>query len=248
MNVHTLSINSKNRTSGDSSDFTINLVNGISNISKFAIGSVVIPKTYYNITDLNNNFRFIDSTLTTYDLSIPEGNYDIFQIITWLDVNMNLLSPDTFHFNLNQITNKIDICQVNSWQLDFSTITNTIAKCLGFEDELYTSSLNGIGNQGIFAPNSPDVQRTNQVFITCTDIHRQNYTLNGNQAFGHILTSVNDNVDFGNFINKREQFNILYKFSGNNFISSIRIKLIDDNGEKIDLNNVDWSMEVHFIL
>jgi hypothetical protein len=245
MNIHTILVNSKNRNGGSSSRFDMALKNGITNINGFAIGNIKIPKTYYNITSLNNNFRFFDSLTTQYDLVIPEGNYDLAQLMTWLDVNMNLVSPDTYHFNLNQITNKIDICTAaGTWQLDF-TIDNNLATKLGYEEELYDSSLNDIGNQGIQAPNSPNMQRTCRVHIVCNEIHRNNFHFNNSVGFGNILDTVIDDVEFGGQIIKRQDFNAFYSLTRANFVSTMSFYLLDDNGKQLDLNGEDWTMEIH---
>lgn len=245
MNIHTILVNSKNRTGGSSSRFNINLKNGISNIRGFAIGNIKIPKTYYNITTLNNNFRFFDSLGTQYDLVVPIGNYNLPQIMTWLDVNMNLVSPDIYHFNLNQITSKIDISTPSgTWQLDF-TIPNNLSKQLGFVNILYNSSLNSIGEQGIQAPNSPNMQRTCRVHIICNEIHRSNFHFNNSVEFGNILDTVIDNVEFGEPIIKEQEFEIFYSLTRANFVSTMTFYLLDDDGNQLDLNGDDWTMEIH---
>lgn len=245
MDIHTILINSKNRTSGTSHKFAIGLKNGITYVDSFAIGAIKIPKSYYNVTSLNNRFRFVDSTATTHDLTLAAGNYDITQLITWLSVNMNIVSTDTYHFNLNQLTNKLDVSTAaGSWSLDF-TIDNNMSVLLGFDNQIYESSVNSIGEQGITAVNSPSLDRTDRIHIICNEIHRDNYHFNDTLGFGNILDTVIDNAPFGGYVTKEQDFNIFYNLPSVNFISSMYFRLVDDNGNDLDLNGLDWTIEIH---
>lgn len=250
MNIHTLNINSKDRSQGSSHNFSINLTNGINNIKSFSIGDIIIPKTYYNIK--SDETLFFSDNDGLKEVSIPLGNYDIFQIMTFLSVNMNDISTHDYKFNLDQISNKINIQYQEVFQLDFA-FSPCLAQYLGFgrtvdNDEILFNSgivLNPLGLYEINAPNSPNTQRTRNIFIISSDIHRQNYTFNKNQSLGHIITSVIDDVEFGQLITKREINNLFIKFAGNNTLTSMRFKLVDDNGEILDLNGVDWSFTLN---
>ena len=96
MKVHTLDIDSSVRDVTlypNANSYVVNLKTPIYNVSEFKLVSARIPTTQLLICASNNTFT-LDDGGTTYEISLPNGNYTITSLKTELQNQLNLTGSD----------------------------------------------------------------------------------------------------------------------------------------------------------
>lgn len=265
----TIEVNSSQRTQGSIEDFIYNVVHQIKYNQSgkksyfMRIENVMIPKTFYDIDSTNNTFQVLEEDgLGGYDtitITIPEGNYTITELLTQLegDLDTNTLNTNAYTLSYDDITNLISIEYSGATSTDviIDTIANgsTLNDLLGFgKDTTERQSINGTvltdtqltltsGN-----PQSPsyvvDLDTKSYVLIEL-DLTSDNYYDKENQK--HIGAMVPFSVDRNEkqyFSNHNGNF---LKLNSKAPFSVFKIRLLDEFGNLVDLNGVNWSMELN---
>ena len=112
-----------------STDFTYTFPETINNVVSLQLSCLEIPYTWYNISaEQKNNFFIIiyDNTSTT--ITIPDGNYNLADVIT--TINNVLPSGYSIVTNTESISNKI--CQLYSPPQMYTTIVGSAPFSLDF--------------------------------------------------------------------------------------------------------------------
>ena len=196
-----------------------------------SVQHAVIPYSMYNINSSNNLLKYqIDNTYE-YNLYIPGGNYNAYELMNFLKSNMNSISNITY----NTVTNKyiflsnydfiilkdstcqkllglrnIDEVSINKSLTSYNCINLQSHHCICIQSNLYTGSLN---NTNKFENN-----------VICS------IPIN-NQPYSMITYTNHNNLKYN-----------LYK----NTVSNIVLRLIDQNNDIIDLNGCHWSVSIQF--
>ena len=223
-----LYIDSKDRVSGTSSEFTLDLAPGIIDTKGYSVGDVAIQRSYYNINEFNNSITFTDSTATDYTITTTPGNYTLAQYIALLAPQMTAISADTITITFDSITGAVTFSSTGNLSLQFQD--SKLALLLGFEPILYTGTTTYTGNVVQFGG-------TKKIYICSKQIKTYNYHRNNPEY--NILTSVTVNADFGELITKRQDNNIIYRLE--NTVKTLDLYLLDDNADLIELNGTDWN-------
>lgn len=261
--TYNLFLNSQNRTTGTSSDYTLSLFKPITlmspnNYFTIRIGSVELPYAFQLITNENNtiNFQFIKAGVT-YNSSviIDNGNYNI----------LNLL--DLF---------------ANKLQAQIYTLTSTLIKFNFTYDRVTGRATFGFGETGTIAL-SLTVQNNSPVFMTCIGfVNAFTFTYNSPSVYTTATSSQNVNVtqntavyirsdslaqtcNFENIVGQSNISNILGKVQlsstpqsyilwtnptdleieiNNRIIDIIDIYLGTSTSYTLDLGNLNWSMRL----
>lgn len=122
-------IDSKDRVSGTSHNFSVNFPIALTGLKAIKLLSANIPSGFYNINSSNNNLYISDGTLRTITLS--PGNYSSTTIVSALTTALNSSgSPFVFTVTYSQITMKLNISATGAFTI-LSGI-NPIADILGF--------------------------------------------------------------------------------------------------------------------
>ena len=189
-----------------------------------------IPNTFYNINSSNNILDITTDILLRE--TIPEGNYNINQLISYL----KSILP-TFTIDYNVINNKCSFSYTSAWIIMSSS---TLLSVLGFNESSETQSVsNGLGSYQIQPPHC-----CNLVTVKTINIVTNLSTNNINKAIPHnnsILCSIPVNVSPYSMIQYENNNN----FRTNLFVNSLcmlNIKLVDDLGNIINLNGAHYSM------
>ena len=196
-----------------------------------SVVSCIIPYSFYNINSTNN--------VLTYDLvggpqltfSVPVGNYNINQLLTYINNNWT-----GFTATLNVITNKITITK--STANDFTIYSQGLGRILGFTSNAYGSSGTA------YAVTSASV--ANLYTITNVNVETNLLTYNvsniSNQTQNRsILASIPVTVapfSLISYENKSLYKTNLYVGEFNN----LSIRLLDNNGAIVDMNGVDYTI------
>jgi hypothetical protein len=187
-----------------------------------------IPNTMYNINYSNNTLVVYASGVVNV-LPIPEGNYNINQLLTELKSSMPY-----FTITYNSLTNKITF----TYSSDFSFYaSSTILGVLGFNEGALVSSSN-------FTLESTHC--CNLMPIKCINVVSNLTTYNINKAFPNsqnILASIPVNCQPYAMIQYENNNNFRSNLYTNNISMLTNIKLVNDSdGQLVDLNGVHYSM------
>ena len=231
--IHLNSNNSSYYVNGQISNCVWNLSNSLECPNQTTIYVSVkhanIPYSFYNIDDTNNRLDYTVNGQTVF-LSIDNGNYNAYQLASYFTNNMT-------HFTVtyDSITNKFTF-RNSLYDFVFAE-TSTCLSFLGFNPiTLYlTSILKSLTSN--YCANLQTKQ--------CICIASNNWTTNCINSMDvkskNILCSIPITTQpYSNivYINNTDFKSNLYT----NVISSIQLKLVDQNNNVIDLNGCDWSI------
>ena len=265
----TLEINSKDRTAGNIEDFAYSLNNQI----KFNQGrpksyfmrfeNIMIPKTFYDVDETNNTFIVLEDDgiggFDTITITIPPGNYTITELLTELEgeLDTNTLNSNSYTLFYDDITNKVSIEYVGATSVSviIETISNgsTLNDLLGLgkdTNNIQTINNNTLTDQqitlssGVIYTASYVVDLDTKSYVILeVDITSDSYYDNDNQK--HIGVHVPINVGR----NEKQYFDnhegSLLRLNSKSPLSSMRIRLLDEYGNQINLNGVNWSCELN---
>lgn len=212
-----------------------------------SVRNAVIPFSWYSVNSTNNIFSITwDGVL--YNLIIPNGNYNINTLRTQISDLVNNIEPHGGSHVLttayNPKTNKITFSSVHH---SFTIMnTSTCYELIGLKEGFdYTSSL--IGGANILTSNIS----VNLFVIRTIYVASDNFILsNINQATpqnSSILASI-PVVGNPNNIIHYENTTAKHKIHHLNNINNLHIKLIDQDGDIIQFNDVNWSMTLEITI
>jgi hypothetical protein len=224
---------------------------GEKNIKSIGVQSLNILYGIDNI-NINNNVAVVDDGSTSYPVEIPNGNYNIADLGTIIETQLNLLGIAVFGVSyLNNryiITSSIPIKFVVN---PIKPYKNDWASMIGLPKD-QPLSVNIVGSVA-------NILYTNKLFITSDEIHNNktaNDKTSSNRAT-NILAVVNigNNLSLGDgdeYIQPRnisvqyENIKWIHRRPENN-LSSITIRILDSEGLPIPLNSggVVWDLVLH---
>ncbi len=255
-----IEIASKRRTLGTIEDFTTRLSHQIKFSQKpsksywMRLENTLIPKTYYDINATNNVFQVVESGATTIIVTIAPGNYTITELLTELESGLDAGSDatgdtNTYVLTYDDITNKVGITFTAGVSSTVDTIANgsTLNELLGF-GKADTINITGgdstlvlVSTVESTAPNCVDLLSVDMIMIE-TSITSENYYNELGQV--HIGVRVPMLVDRNEVQYYANDTGHLSKMNSKSPLSQISFILKDQDGNTIDLCEVDWSCEV----
>ena len=264
-----IQVNSKDRDNGNIEDFYILLSHQIKfnqsgKKSYFLrLENVMIPKTFYDIDSTNNVFQVLEEDgvggYDTITITIPEGNYTITELLTQLesDLDTDTMNANAYTLAYDDINNLISFEYTGATSADVivDTIANgsTLNALLGFgKDTTTLQTINGVAltdtTQTFLTTVSQDAPYvvdldTKSYIEIITDITSNNFYDKDIQK--HIGVVVPINVDRNEKQYYANHEGHMTKLNSKSPLSKISLKLIDEYDNTIDLNGVDWSLEVN---
>ena len=242
----------------------------IKHVVALRLASIEIPNSWYLFSSVkgNNVLKIIitnNSVVTEYDLLIPNGNYDSLTLPDYL--NNNLLYNSGTSTDLQYIEYSIDPYSSKSkfsliglypanltFTLVFSedvtnnnsNIINTIGWSIGYRLGIYKNITNYVNSEGLFDAGGDryiyvsidDYQyNNNPLNIVCFDnsIMDKNIIAKIPMVNGKLSLTVDDNTSY---LTKTRKYN------GPVNLRNLFIKIIDQFGHIIDLNNMDYSFSL----
>ena len=253
-----IEIASKRRTLGTIEDFTTRLSHQIKFSQKpsksywMRLENTLIPKTYYDINSTNNVFKVVE-TAGTSTVTISAGNYTITELLTELESGLDTASDgnddNAYIFTYDDVTNKVGITFTAGGTATVSTIAlgSTLNALLGF-GKADTDTITGGDSTLVLtstvestAPNCVDLLSVDLIIIE-TSITSENYYNEVGQV--HIGVRVPMLVDRNEVQYYANDSGHLSKMNSKAPLSQIEFALKDQDGNTIDLCEVDWSTEV----
>lgn len=237
----------------------------IKNVVSLRLASIEIPNSWYLFSKVkcNNIFEIEinnNGTITNYEIVIPDGNYDNNTLVNYLN--------NTYFYNSGTITDLIyieysidDYSSKSKFKLtglypsNFcftikfrqetnNNLMNTFGWIIGFRLATYKTITNYIESEGIF-----DGGGDRYIYVSIDDYQYNNNTLN--------MVCFDNSIMEKNIIAKIPMVNgklsliiddntcpltKTRKYNGPVNIRNLFIKILDQFGEIIDLNNMDYSL------
>jgi hypothetical protein len=232
LNSNSASILNNSSYKSDVNFYVQNLVEPNKNTLELKISLVncQIPKSYYLINSNNNKF-FITINNLTATFYFPYGNYNVYSFIS----QFNATCGNDFILSLNVSTNTLNISHT-TYDFILSDDDNSIFGLIGFNKGISYYSSNKI----IVSPFPVDFTGLKRIFLLSPS-----FNLNSKTSYDGSETSILSSIPV-NCINN----GIIYYHNNTNFkstfnnsqLSNIQIQIIDDEGNFINFNNIDWCL------
>lgn len=251
-----------------STDFSMVLPYNFKNVLSLRLSSIQLPSVIYCISQkYGNNTMFVieDVTAQEHLIEIPSGNYNPIEFVIVLEDILNQqFATNRFTVEYNSSTGKITVMNsVYNFSMNFINTADMIEYDEDIKCELISEACKRLGwimgyRQAIYSGNSKyetegiyNCFNSNYVYFVLNDFNNsqsQNILgmlskslLSDNILAMIPLTSNNFNVCFdngGDFIEKKREY-----FGPVN-IQRLKIQLLNQHGQIIDLNNMDFSFSL----
>jgi hypothetical protein len=193
-----------------------------------SLQNATIPYSFYSISSSDNTFNWsLDgSAVTTY--TIPEGNYNVTQII---DV-MRSIMGSAYTISFSSITSKITITHSTN---NFIIYAGTFNHIIGFSKSTNTTSVG-------LTLTSRDCVNLNQIRALNIEVNFPTYNVNVAQPNnGNIMATIPVFV---------APFSIITYQNPNNFrtnlyvnkLDQIQIKIFDNESRLVNMNGINYQM------
>jgi hypothetical protein len=193
-----------------------------------------IPYSFYIINDTNN--KLIINSIT---LNIPNGNYNAFTLLDQINTLMtdnNILAT----LSLNTCDGTYILSSSSPISIN-TTISNCINSIIGLDVGTYIGIINGTKYiiNFVYPVNTGGIHN---IFIK-TNLLTNNLKCGGYNNNSHILKSIPVNVEpFG--IIQYSNYENVETIIRNHDTDYLEIELLDDYGNYIDFNGLDWSISI----
>jgi hypothetical protein len=193
-----------------------------------------IPVSFYIINATNNQYRVYHNSLT-YTVTLPFGNYTANSLVTAMNSLMG--APINLAFSFNQLNGKLTLT---------NTAGDTTISISVFSSTINMSSILGFPFAGL-AGTAPLVlpYPMNLLGVKKLNIKSQLLGVNSFQSGTNqstTLTTIPNNNAPYTMINYENQSNLNKSLVRVRKIDAIDIQIEDENGNKPDFNNVDWTI------
>ena len=232
-----LRVSSKDRSVSSASQYDIVYRTNDSDlhqVKRIELKSALIPNTYYNINANNNLFFFpnSDSGLSSY--TVPIGQYTIATLITELNTLVAVLTVTE-----STLTGRLTFT-ISAGTMDIisDSAVNPMAPILGMLVTVLATA-GPVTVSGV-----PNLNGLKSVYISSQSLSSHSSMIASEKLKRNIFCSIPVDVPYGVYMTWDENDNTLdyTLFASHKNISSIDIKLLDDNNDVVDLNGLDWEL------
>lgn len=235
--------------------YTYFLKEPLKNINFIRLASIELPTAFYTFLDAYNNISFIilledESELFIY---IEEGNYDSTTMITYIQTQLNIKNTEyktKFLITWNVINYKITISNDTPFTLIFGN--DNLHRSLGYRLGFINDDSNYLAKNipYIYDPTIDDsnYQWTGDTFLNIT---KDEYLFVRINDYGVIYNDQREKSLLAKIILYDQQFIIdnganfltkTYKFKQPINLSRFEIELINQYGQTVNMNYIDFSL------
>lgn len=195
-----------------------------------SVVNVIIPYSFYNINSSNNILKYnLIGTEQQFTVTVPQGNYNINQLLAYLNANMG----NDMSITYNSISNKVTFSNnVNT----FALIHTELLRNLGFPDgysSFYVTSVTPDHCVNLYTVTNINLE-TNLMTYNITNITNQR-TNTAILANIPVVTNPNGLIFYENL----SQYKTNLYVGEMNFLN---IRLLDNKGKLIDMNGCDYTI------
>lgn len=228
--------------SSTNSDFTVELKEkyNTQNIRRVLVKDIQVPNVFYNVRSsqgvVNNSFTFTETGQATQTVTVPEGQYTTTTLITALKTAIDaVLVAGVVTITQSALTQKLlfsfSVGTATIYSASDPTNPNLMANVLGIGTSTAVPAAN------ITADYIPDLQGIQMVYIHSQAI-AEAHAIDAGKGLISVIEDVSfHNVPFGGmaFRQNNDDELALIEYSQPRNLSTIRIVLRDDKGNKLDI-------------
>ena len=195
-----------------------------------------IPHSLYIINSNNNALSYTISS-KIFTISIPEGNYNAFNLISTMTA-LFLVNSHTITPIISRITGKITYTGTSNFT--FNSLNSSILKILGF---LPTSNASCISNV-LISPFPLNLLGTKRITISSQSLAAVALnSMNNKTQTQSILATVYINEPVYGLVTHSNTTNVNHLLKVKN-IDSIDLQMCDEDGNFINFNNQEFTMKL----
>lgn len=230
---HILLLNSKDRSSGTATDCVFHLnENDLHEAHHVMLKDIVIPNTIYNIRTTNNTLDY-DIGGVAKSVNIPVGHYSLTDLITAL----NGAQADLV-FSNNTFAKKLNVSSASN---SFIKTSSTIKKVIGVTVQNTPATSYTLDSFYNLNP-------TNYIHVISNLAEPDALVASNNKKYS-VIASIPVTYGFGFVLNQTEDRDTqdVSKHNSHLNLSTINMRLVDDDFQTIDLNGSDWSISLSIL-
>lgn len=238
-----LRISSKDRDkdqSLSSSSFKISFNNAsnLQSIKRIVVKTVTIPNSFYNINEFNRTFTYKTDEITFVSVTIPSGQYNIEDFITAFNLSLAGIGMTA---SLNTVTGKLQYVNTTTIRYLNQEDGNAMADVLGIK----TSATENVSSYS--SEHLPNLSGTSEVYVVSNVLSDNSNMINKSLLSLPVLVCVPITSSFGSLTHYYANDSLLeevvyYSQRLGKNIQSVDIKLIDRNGNLLDLQGLEFEM------
>jgi hypothetical protein len=196
-----------------------------------SIQSAQIPGTFYNVDTINQQFNY-SVGVTNYQIIIPEANYNVNSLLTYLQ---SVMTAQGFTITFNTATNKYTFTNTTSFIFKSSS---TCFELLGFTEGLQFSSVANTLISNLVV----NFFTIRNVLIEISNLITYNKTSNPEENNPSILASIPITTSQNSVLSYSNIYGLSEKISTVSNFASLQVRLLDQDLDLLDLNGGNWSM------
>lgn len=234
-NSRLLRISSKDRSVESPSKYNIiyrTNNNDLHQVSRVVLKSAIIPNNAYNINIHNNTLNFVN-TGSVGPYVIPVGQYTTATLITAIEALITDLT-----IVQSALTGRLTFTMAaNTFDIDPNPVTNPMSTTLGFETVAATVAT-------YTADHQPDLTGLDNVYIESQALSSNTAMISADKLKQSVFCNVGMDVAYGSVKVLEKDLDSLdfSAYHTHKNISSIDIKLVDENSNELDLNGAEWTL------
>ena len=227
----------------------------ITDVKSIAVRSIEIPISFYSFSQNRGNTFF---QINNSNILIPDANYTTVNTII---TAISSLLPTSISISINTNTNKVTISNTssNSHTIQFNVdasgnfnryqFKSTLGWCLGFRQPSYTIA----GNKNIISEGIIDLNNIRYLFLIVDEFRQSNPNsfvspLSNSLISKNVLARISlspSHYSFGSVLTANTFNGLLLSdqrmYSGNVDLQKLNIQVVDEWGNIVDLNQLDFS-------
>lgn len=196
-----------------------------------SVQSAQIPGTFYNVDSINQKLDY-SVGVTNYQIIIPEANYNVNSLLTFLKT---IMVSQGFTITFDSATNKYTFTNATSFTFKSSS---TCFELLGFSEGQQFTSVANILTSNLCV----NFFTIRNVLIEISNLITYNKTSNPEENNPSILVSIpittsqNSVLSYSNIYGLNEKITTVSNFA------ALQVRLLDQDLDLLDLNGGNWSM------
>lgn len=189
-----------------------------------------IPSSYYNVNSTNDKLVYNVNGGTSLTVTLTHSNYNI----NTLKAHIVSLIGSNFTFTYSTSSNKLSIYN-STYSFEFEE-SSTCFELLGFSDQNHVSILRTLISDNV----------VNLFTVRNLQIASDNFILNNIDSYNpnnsNILASIPVNTIYNGIISYANIHDVYSEINNTRNLTNLHIKITDQDGNVIDLNNAHWSL------
>ena len=198
-----------------------------------SVQTAQIPYSFFNCDDYDNKLVLFTGS-NTYNITIPQGNYNVTTLATELKNVILTATALTFTITFNSLTNQFTFATTQAFTF---LKASTCFELLGFEDGIDYSSV----ANSLTSTISVNFFTIRNVLVEVSNLITDNLTT-GESSNASILASIPITSSQGSIISYSNIFGIKNRISTIKNFTALHVRLLDDDLIPLDMNGCEWSL------